>query len=113
MTAQFASKSQQIENMKKVKAWCEKQQDKIINVNVVSQMGEHESTFNTAHGKIRILEEHPTNKGFYRIEFDSHLQGLAEYDRIGLGYEVSGVIENGEKLTIQKGNQYIELIADN
>jgi hypothetical protein len=59
-------------HMSAILEWCKRNRDKVVNVNVVSFSGEaHETTRNTAKGTIRSIEEHPHQKGVYRLEFDS------------------------------------------
>lgn len=109
--SRIATPGQQTDNMSKILAWCERNKERSIKVDVISKSGGSEQTVTTAHGKIREIEEHPSKKGIFRMEFDSRLKG-SEYDVILLGYEVSAVTEKGSQLIIQKGsNQRFELIA--
>jgi hypothetical protein len=99
-------------HMSAILEWCKRNRDKVVNVNVVSFSGEaHETTRNTAKGTIRSIEEHPHQKGVYRLEFDRQNQNQP-YDFLILGFEVSEADDQGNRLVIQKGhNQRIELEA--
>ena len=100
------------ESMSRVTDWFNRNEDQPIKVDVISIDDGRESPFTSAHGKFRSIQEHPTQKGCYRIEFDSHLQVGSDFDRIALGYEVSGVSSVGPRLVIVKGsNQRIEITA--
>ena len=111
LSFQIASESQQKENMNKIKIWCNRHYESVIKVDVITQFGEREQTVKRANGKIRLMEEHPNNKGVYVLEFDSHLWEDPGFDYIMLGYEIIDVQEKGEKLTIHKLNQQIVLHA--
>ena len=100
------------ERMSIVTNWFNQHKEQPIQVNVISIYEGKEDPFISAHGKVRCIEEHPTHKGCFRIEFDSKLQPGSEFDRISLGYEVSGVVEEDQQLVIRKGtNQRIEITA--
>jgi hypothetical protein len=111
MGVQMASAGQQWENMDKVKKWCEKHKERIIKVDVISRWGDREQIVNRANGQIMTIEEHPSKKGVFRIDFNSHIWENPAFDYIMLGYEVIGVQDEGETLTIQKHNQRIVLEA--
>ena len=108
----IATPEKQADQMSVILEWCQRNQAEVVNVNVVSFLGEpHESTMNTARGILRAVEEHPTKKGIYRLEFDSHLVNHP-HDVLMLGFEVSGAEDQGSRLVIRKGNnQRIELEA--
>ena len=64
-----------------------------------------------ADGRLREIEQGADRPGTYGFQFDSHVQGTQENDRFSLGYEVSGVDDDGERLVIHKGSQVVRLVA--
>ncbi len=107
------SPTQREEDMQHVRQWCDLQKGKPIKVNVISKCSDGESwdTVTSANGKLLALEEHPTQRGIYRMEFDSHVWN-SNNDVIMLGFEVNAVIIKGNRLIINKGStQRLELIA--
>ena len=108
----IATASRQTDSISKILSWCERNKERPIKVDVISRFGSSDQTVTTAHGKIREIEEHPSKKGVFRMEFDSKLKVKNENDVIMLGYEISGVADKGDQLVIQKGiNQRFELTA--
>jgi hypothetical protein len=109
----IASKKDHAAHMATVLDWCRRHMHATISVDVISRFETKEMTMHRAQGAICAIAQHPAKPGLYRIEFDSRVQGPNfENDFITLGFEVSGVSDQGERLTIQKGpNQRIEMAA--
>lgn len=111
MDGLLATPEQQDDHITRIKRWCSSQKDRPIKVDVISSFGGREDSVTPAHGRLLAIEEHPTRKGIFRVGFDSHLHGQ-DHDAIMLGYEITGVEERGDQLTIHKGpEQRFELFA--
>lgn len=89
--------------MSVILAWCKRHQEIMINLNIVSFTKNHmKQRLKKAKDTNRSIEEHPRQKGVYRLEYTNQKQ-MPPDDVLMLGSEVSGADNQGHRLMIQKG----------
>jgi WD40 repeat protein len=64
-----------------------------------------------ADGRLTAVAQDIPRPGHVTLQFDSHVRGTEVNDRLLVGYEVSGVDDEGERLVVHKGAQVIRLVA--
>ena len=101
-------------HMKAILAWCDRFREQPIGVQIGNRSpttlssSREESPGGSfffdliADGRLREIEQDADRPGTYGFEFNSHVRGTQENDRFSLGYEVSGIDDDGERLVIQR-----------
>lgn len=110
-------------HMKAILAWCDRFREHPISVQIGNRSATTTSSSREespggplffdliADGRLQEREQDADRPGVFGFEFDSHVGGTQAGDRFSVGYEVSGVDEDGERLVVHKGNQVLRLVA--